>query len=867
MPNRLLLADGDPKSLRVLDVSLRKAGFEVATAETGDAAWQAIASQPPDVIIADSDLPGLDGLALCARVRQDARSRSIPFICLGGDTSVEGRIRGLQAGADEYLPKPAFVNDVITRVRALIQRRERDQLATDEASPEMFRGKLSDIAVVDLLQLVASKGKSGIIHLQGGRGGPATVYFRKGAVIDAELGRLSGDEAIGRLFGWTEGTFEIEWKNIRRPDAIGRSTADLVLDGMKRLDDWSRLTAQHPDLEGVFEVNYKVLGERLAEIPDEVNGILRLIDGKRQLGQVVDDSQLSNLDAVTVVTRLRDEGIIREVARADRPPGPAAQPPAARRPEASGVPVPALPASSGAESDSGRSAAPSGPAAPSFADSGPVGAGAPDAPLPPPPPAPRNTLPRVALPPPPPPPATKTDRGFPQINLSSSAQDEATDDDLAALGLSLSANAADSPPAREDLAGEEGVLAVPADAGSFPPASDATGEESDSLGADDIAALLAGGQDEPELDPIPAASTGSDASNPADAAPRRPGSMLETQRGIGPFPWPADVGLDGAAAPAAGPEAALLPEGHASTPDVNRMIPASPGMTPSLEPPPAREVVEGSPSASQGVAGAPIAPPTSEATANFVDREISHGEALDELGVRGRRRAVRVLVAALAVGGVAVFAVQRLRPPHPEPPASAPGEKGVVATASPSPPAVAPEPPRPIHAAETPPAPPPPAAAKRPTVAADAPAPPPPREESQKAIAPAPPKASSGLAASASDTFRRQLADCRGLFGRNRFREAGVACAAAVETNPRSSEALTMLAHVELNRGHLGRANELAQKAISIHPDQPDAYVIIGGVHQDGGRNAQAKAAYLQYLRLAPHGRYAAELRSIVGSL
>jgi len=133
--------------------------------------------------------------------------------------------------------------------------------------------------------------------------------------------------------------------------------------------------------------------------------------------------------------------------------------------------------------------------------------------------------------------------------------------------------------------------------------------------------------------------------------------------------------------------------------------------------------------------------------------------------------------------------------------------------------------------------------------------------------APAPPKKPSGTDAPASDAFPRQLAECRGLFGRNRFRDAGVACAAAVETNPRSSEALTMLAHVELNRGHLGRANDLAQKAISIHPDQPDAYVIIGGVHQDGGRNAQAKAAYLQYLHLAPHGRYAAELRSIVGSL
>jgi Tfp pilus assembly protein PilF len=98
-------------------------------------------------------------------------------------------------------------------------------------------------------------------------------------------------------------------------------------------------------------------------------------------------------------------------------------------------------------------------------------------------------------------------------------------------------------------------------------------------------------------------------------------------------------------------------------------------------------------------------------------------------------------------------------------------------------------------------------------------------------------------------------------------REASVVCAAALQTNPGSADAMTMMAHVELNRGHLERASELAQKAIAVDPNQADAYVIMGGVHQDSGRNAQAKISYRRYLQLAPHGRYAEELRSIVGTL
>jgi tetratricopeptide (TPR) repeat protein len=115
--------------------------------------------------------------------------------------------------------------------------------------------------------------------------------------------------------------------------------------------------------------------------------------------------------------------------------------------------------------------------------------------------------------------------------------------------------------------------------------------------------------------------------------------------------------------------------------------------------------------------------------------------------------------------------------------------------------------------------------------------------------------------------FPRQLADCRGFVSRSRFREAAGACAAAAQANPGSAEALTLLAHVELNRGRMARASALAQKAVAIDPDQADAYVIIGGVDQDSGRNHEAKAAYTRYLQLAPQGRYAGELRSILGSL
>ena len=311
--HRILLADGDPKSLRVLDVSLRSAGFDVRSASTGTEAWAMLQESAPELIIADTQLAGIDGFELCARLRKNASTATVPFILLSADKGPEHRVRGIQAGADDYLIKPAYVNEVLSRARGLLQRRERERLNVGPGH-ERFRGQLADITVVDLLQLIEGNGRSGIVHLIGVSGAPGTIFFRHGKVVDAEVGRLSGMDALSRLFSWTAGTFEIEWKSIRRADSVGRPPAELVIEGMKRLDEWNRLAAELPGPKAVFEVDYRVLAERLAEIPDEVNGILRLCDGVRTVMQVVEASALPDLDALTALIRLRDEGIIYDVS-------------------------------------------------------------------------------------------------------------------------------------------------------------------------------------------------------------------------------------------------------------------------------------------------------------------------------------------------------------------------------------------------------------------------------------------------------------------------------------------------------------------------------------------------------------------------
>lgn len=316
----LLLVDGDTKSLRVLEVSLKKSGFNVTTAVNGADALAKVETSAPDLIISDTKMPEMDGFELVERLKQHAEWATIPFIFLTGQSDVEDKIRGLELGVEDYLTKPIYIKEIVTRVKILLQKKQR--VAIEDSKREArtkFAGQLSDMAVVDLIQTIEISRKSGVIHFAHPDGKRAAIYFRNGKVIDAELGRLGGEEAVYRLLVWNEGEFEVEFKHVRRKDVIELSSQGLLMEGMRRVDEWGRLCEQLPPLETVFEVDYRELAERLAEIPDEINGILRLFDGRRTLMQVVDDCEFSDLEALNVVSKLYFEGLIYDASTGVQP--------------------------------------------------------------------------------------------------------------------------------------------------------------------------------------------------------------------------------------------------------------------------------------------------------------------------------------------------------------------------------------------------------------------------------------------------------------------------------------------------------------------------------------------------------------------
>jgi CheY-like chemotaxis protein len=310
---QLLLVDSDAKSLRVMEVSLKNAGFLVTTAVNGIDALDKVAISPPELVISDTKMPDLDGFELCRRLKADERFAQIPFVFLTGQKSVADKIKGLELGVDDYLTKPIYIKEIVTRIKLLLQRREKEGLERkDSRSTSSFMGNLQDMGLVDLVQTFEIGRKSGIVTLEI-EGRRASMWFRDGKVVDVELSRLTGETAFYRLLTYPEGKFSIEFGPVDRVDRIPLSSQGLLLEGMRRLDERGRVLEQLPPVSTVFELEYKMLADKLPKIPDEVNGLLRLFDGRRTLMEVVDESTFEDLPALTVISKLYFEGLLQEV--------------------------------------------------------------------------------------------------------------------------------------------------------------------------------------------------------------------------------------------------------------------------------------------------------------------------------------------------------------------------------------------------------------------------------------------------------------------------------------------------------------------------------------------------------------------------
>ena len=125
MSAKILLADDDPVVCQYVDVILRQAGYTVERAADGVEAMERVRQSPPDLILLDVLMPRRDGLDVLRSLRQNPDTSQIPVIMLTHKAEVEDRVKGLQWGADDYVPKPFVPQELLVRIHSLLKRSEK----------------------------------------------------------------------------------------------------------------------------------------------------------------------------------------------------------------------------------------------------------------------------------------------------------------------------------------------------------------------------------------------------------------------------------------------------------------------------------------------------------------------------------------------------------------------------------------------------------------------------------------------------------------------------------------------------------------------------------------------------------------------
>ena len=180
MSKRVLLAEDDRATRESIARALELDGYEVRAVPDGAAALEAFEEDTPDLLVLDLMMPNVDGLTVCRRLR--ARSDHTPILIATARTEVSDRVSGLDAGADDYLPKPFALDELLARVRALLRRATYDtpdrelvvaDLRLDEPARRAWRGD-RELTLTktefDLLQLMARNAGIVLSH--------STIYER-----------------------------------------------------------------------------------------------------------------------------------------------------------------------------------------------------------------------------------------------------------------------------------------------------------------------------------------------------------------------------------------------------------------------------------------------------------------------------------------------------------------------------------------------------------------------------------------------------------------------------------------------------------------------------------------------------------------
>ncbi len=235
---KVLVVDDNPLVLDLI-VKGMDPHCEVLTATDGADALLKVVDNPPDLIISDYKIPGLDGRQLYEKLRGREQTRHIPFIFVASRGDIEERLRPLVDGVEDFIPKPFFLKDLVRTAKKVVDRLHLEKLQRGASRPGIIQGRLEEMGITDLMQSLEMGQKSCQLTVRRGDE-QCELFFVNGQCKHAQLGSVEGDEAVYQVVTWVDGDFEINFNAASDRVTTTRSTTGLLMEAMRLIDEANR---------------------------------------------------------------------------------------------------------------------------------------------------------------------------------------------------------------------------------------------------------------------------------------------------------------------------------------------------------------------------------------------------------------------------------------------------------------------------------------------------------------------------------------------------------------------------------------------------------------------------------------------------
>src|ERR1700757_5399640 len=194
---KLLLAEDNPMVRDLVAKGLEHI-CDVTLANDGADALLKVIDEPPDVILCDYNMPGLNGRQLFEKLRGRDSTRHIPFLFMASRADIEERLRPLIEGAEDFIAKPFLLKDLVRSAKKVVDRLHLEKLQKQASRPGVIQGRLGGMSMIDLMQSLEMGQKSCRLVVKHDRE-QGTLYFASGQCRDAKIGTVEGDDAVYKV--------------------------------------------------------------------------------------------------------------------------------------------------------------------------------------------------------------------------------------------------------------------------------------------------------------------------------------------------------------------------------------------------------------------------------------------------------------------------------------------------------------------------------------------------------------------------------------------------------------------------------------------------------------------------------------------